>query len=434
MRARKIGGLLAILTVCTYLIIATTDACAQASPAPAKPTAQNASTIGSTQLTDEQIAEIKREVEGLREQHFQQLSAEANSSIQTANTVIQFSTYLFAFVTFLVFALGFFGLSEYRKIRSRYNELDRSIRKQYEEIEGLKGQLKGEIGATEDQIRSIQERSIQAEKDLQALKSRIEQESQTTIEASHNFHIAIVAYINGRYEEAIEFFKTVATIQPRNTRCLCRIGRAYLYLGDVPHALEYFDKGLQIDPNNTEALRGIASTYRYEYPKKALEYAKLATEAGGLDCQSLDYLGLIFRDNGLFDEAIQAHRQALEIKSRAETQFFLSLLYQHKQDHDRAKRWIQSAYVDSKEEEILDRIRKADLQLLPKLIRCTQLLIVENNKDAALLVAKDISSNVYSERQVKSVLNHLRFLLQTFGEPDLTSAFDRVFSDREKNK
>jgi len=359
---------------------------------------------------NEQLSELKKEINEVRGQSYQRLIDQVNSSTASSNLVIQWSGFILTLFAVVVSIIGFLGFREYRSIRNRYKEAEH-------EVEKLKELFL-------EHVKSIEGLEKNFEEKLDRTLTKLESESQTFIEASYNFSVATAAYKEGDNEKAIEYFMRVLKLQPLNTRVLCRIGRAHTNLGDNSKAIEYFQKALSIEQNNAEAYRGLSTSLRYTDIDKAIENAKQAVQLDTQDFESYDYLGLLLRDNQQYQEAIEAHEQARQIQERPETDFFLSLLYAQQKDLDRAKLMIQSANIGLRENEVRDRIRP----LWALLIRCAKHILEDNHKEAMSL-AEEMHQYTSTERVTRAVLSHLKFLLEAVGNNQLVQEYTKVLKE-----
>jgi tetratricopeptide (TPR) repeat protein len=70
---------------------------------------------------------------------------------------------------------------------------------------------------------------------------------------------ATEAYINSRYQEAIEYLDRALAIEPYDPSILSSKGLALAHLGRYEEAIEYYDRALAIQPNNVYALNNKAN-------------------------------------------------------------------------------------------------------------------------------------------------------------------------------
>ena len=108
-----------------------------------------------------------------------------------------------------------------------------------------------------------------------------------------------------------------------------------------------------------------------------------------------------------FNEAIFAHKQALDLKRRPETLFYLSILYALKGDEEGAKAMSLNARYDLKQKEHDERIRPIWKDLI-----CAGVSIIEGNEDEAYKLVETLSTYIRTQRTYDGVTGHLKFLLE----------------------
>jgi tetratricopeptide (TPR) repeat protein len=231
------------------------------------------------------------------------------------------------------------------------------------------------------------------------------------------------AYRDGDNASAIEHYLRALELQPNNIRLLERIGRAYTNLNETEQAVKYFEKALSIDPSNSATLRSLALLYRYTDQEKALKYLNRSLKINPENFEALDFLGLFYRDQGLIDEAISAHEEALKLMKRPETEFYLSMLYAQKGDYRRARLLDLSADLDLNEREHDERIRP----IWKTLIRCGH-LIFDDNKVEALKLTRMLTQGITTQRINDTITSHLQFLLAATDHKDWIPEFMNILN------
>jgi tetratricopeptide (TPR) repeat protein len=348
----------------------------------------------------DELTALKSELARLKTEQEQQVLARANSTVDFASSVIQWSAVFLTAFAIMVALAGFLGLREIQAIRKRSHEM-----------EGLKEQFLAHL-------HNVEQLETRIDKQLRELADKFSRESQTFIEASYNFNTATFAYNEGDNQKAIEYYKRALALQPLNTRLFCRIGRAYTNLGEFQAAIESFQNALNSEPNYAEALRGMAAAYRYVDLDKSVEFARRAVDAAPTDYESLDYLGLLYRDKMQIDSAIDAHQRARKIRQRPETDFFLSLLYAKKRDIERAKLMMQSANVSLSDAQAHDRVRP----LWAAVLRCGKAVIDEHPQELTA-AANEVHRYVTTARIAETVLSHFTFLFDALRRQAELAAF-----------
>jgi tetratricopeptide (TPR) repeat protein len=350
-------------------------------------------------LTSDDLKLVRSELANLKSEQQSQIMARANSTIDFANNVIQWSAVFLTTFAIILALAGFLGFREVQAIRKRSHE-----------IEALKEQFL-------THLRNVEQLESRFDNQLRDLSTQFTKESQVFIEVSYNFNTATLAYNEGDNQKAIEYYTRALTLQPLNARISCRIGRAYTNLGHFQEAKDYFERALSTDPNNAEALRGLAAAYRYVDLSASIDFARRATEADPNDHESLDYLGLLYRDKMQIDDAIRAHQRARSIRARPETDFYLGLLYAYKRDMERARLMMQSANVALRDAQAGDRVRP----LWSGVLRCGK-SILENNRHETDRAAAEIRHYVTTPRIAEAVASHFTFFLGALSRQDELSS------------
>lgn len=375
---------------------------------------------------------MRKEITTLREQQYQTLASKADSTMATANTIVQYSALVLTLFTVTVTALlgtaGFLGFRELKKIReigteakkdiqgliesfktqleTQREELSNQIREQSETLEAHRASVDAEL---QNQILRVDTESKVLEEQLSELMKRFEQESRTFMEASYNFSMGERAYKESEFRTALMYFKRAEEFRPNDLNILTRIARCNVELDDDKEALVYFEKALELDPNSALVLRKASTLYRYDNLELAIEYAERATQTDCEDCEAFDYLGLLCRDKGDFDGSISAHEKALKIKVRPETCFFLCLLYAHKKEFDKAKELIDLANFNVEQEEVHPTGYQTR-ELWKKLFKFAQ-LVLQGEQQEAIKIAEEMKQYITTSRSKKAIKNHLLFLL-----------------------
>jgi len=116
--------------------------------------------------------------------------------------------------------------------------------------------------------------------------------------------------------------------------------------GDYYYALVYYEKALSLDSNTVDILWNYAETLRAykDYRKAELYYDKVyEKEAGKLYPASLLNLGLMQKQNGKYDEAIETFKRAKKKYYKDKKGY----LYQKSRRELESTIWAKSAMVDS---------------------------------------------------------------------------------------
>lgn len=339
----------------------------------------------------------------------------AETSVTFANSILQWTEVVISVIGLVIVIAGVIGfrtMSNLRSIASRTAQLRDEYEERLKAIDGLRAKY-------DEQLAS---QSAKYDKQLASLSATFNRESQRFVEAAYNFGAASDAYKRGEHRRAIEYFNRALALQPTNVSILCRIGRSYTNLGEEVTAREFFQRALNIEKDCAPAYRGLAMSYRYADRDTAIEYATKALALQPDDFETHDYLGLLLRDEGRVEEAIESHKIALRIHARAETHFFLSLLYAHAGKSTHAELEILMAVAGIEEEEGRDRLRP----LWASLIRLGQSMFRDKRVNEALL--NIVVDNLHETREARATASHLQFLADVLNLTDADrSPLARVF-------
>jgi len=118
----------------------------------------------------------------------------------------------------------------------------------------------------------------------------------------------------GLYEEAIEIYDRVLSMNPESAHAWNNRGVALFKAGRTEEALESYDRSLKIDPDNLDALRNrgfvLMSAGRME---DALGAYELVIGAGG-DEVDMESMATVLVGMGMLNEALNCLNQAMSMK------------------------------------------------------------------------------------------------------------------------
>ncbi|MBI5038510.1 MAG: tetratricopeptide repeat protein [Nitrospirae bacterium] len=71
----------------------------------------------------------------------------------------------------------------------------------------------------------------------------------------------LYAYLSGKYDQAISFFRDIIKIEPNHFYTLLRIGDAYQQERNYPEAIKFHKRARKLDDKNLEAPFALANDY-----------------------------------------------------------------------------------------------------------------------------------------------------------------------------
>lgn len=347
-------------------------------------------------------------------------NSQNDSVLGIAEFVIYWSGAFLTLVTVLLAIAAFFGIIEFRSTR-RLREV---VSTQVSDLLVQVADLKKQVEETERQAIEV---ATHAENQLAMLVKKFESDSQKLMDVTYTFTEANIAYNIGNNKRAIDYFLRVLDLQPDNLRVMERLGRAYSNLNQLPEATLYLKKAIDKDPNNVPALRSLGLCYRYQNPTEAINIFQQALTIDPDDYESWDFLGLIYRDQKIYEKAIDAHEKALKLKRRPETEFYLSILYFLTGDTELGRLMALNAENDLKDHEHQERIRPVWKTLINSAVP-----IIDGNEHEAFRLIQTLKPYITSNRIHDGVVAHLEILLTVTGHNNWISKFTNILEVKER--
>ena len=120
----------------------------------------------------------------------------------------------------------------------------------------------------------------------------------------------------GRIEEAISEYSESVRILPRETSFLNGLASALLRAGRVEEAIRHLREAVRVSPGDARILTSLGSALRQHRERdEALRCLKAALRIQPV-AEAHHLLGLLFAEQGRYEEAISHYRQSLRIKPR----------------------------------------------------------------------------------------------------------------------
>jgi tetratricopeptide (TPR) repeat protein len=120
-------------------------------------------------------------------------------------------------------------------------------------------------------------------------------------------------YDDGRYQEALLFFKRAIAINPADVHATIRLGNIFFTLGKYQEALETYERALTLDPMNAAyELERAKALIALKRDDRALEACARAQQLDPLNAEAYSVQGNLYLELGLDERALQCYEQAIE--------------------------------------------------------------------------------------------------------------------------
>ncbi|GGM36283.1 tetratricopeptide repeat protein [Promicromonospora citrea] len=241
-----------------------------------------------------------------------------------------------------------------------------------------------------------------------------EQESERIVLAAHLYNEGQSAYIEADYDRAVTYYQQALEIQPGNGRIRVRLARSYINKGLNRLAEAILEAADPVDADSAGTWRALATAYRYEAPDRAMDHIKKAIRADESSYESWDYLGLLLRDQGRWDESLQAHRTAMSLAPMEPTSlFFAALMALRVGETAESKTLLVEAVKCVQLKRRTGQMKRAWADVIEWAHEYSRGTVSSRAK--ALRIAKQMPQ--YSEaRNRQAVLGHMEFYLVAGGE------------------
>lgn len=241
---------------------------------------------------------------------------------------------------------------------------DKQISELFQRFEEIKGKIKK--GATFNEVKEeLKELYIEVKDAIERLSELLDNiktetlklKSQTGVTDAYKFaqrlqitEVDVTTFIEkgwneiakGNYENAIQILEGVKEKVPDNTKVLNLLGWAYVQAGRFDDAFPLYLKVLQLEPKNTMAMKDIGYIcYKKGIYGEAIEHLAKVIRIDNnktATLYALYYLGLIYLDREMYDDAISFFQKALERgPNLIEAQYHLGIAYEKKKEYKKAK-------------------------------------------------------------------------------------------------
>ncbi|MEN3045635.1 MAG: tetratricopeptide repeat protein [Candidatus Hydrothermales bacterium] len=236
--------------------------------------------------------------------------------------------------------------------------------KLYEKFENIKSKIK--VGATFEEVKEeLKELYIEVKDEIDSLIELLEEIKRETLKLKRDTQVRdplkfvqrlqitdvdVTTFIEkgwneiakGNYDEAIKILESVREKAPDNVKVLNLLGWAYVQSGRYDDAFPLYIKVLQIEPMNTMAMKDIGYIcYKKGIYGEAIEHLVKVIRINNnptATLYALYYLGLIYLDREMYDDAISFFQKALEKgPNLVEAIYHLGITYEKKKEYEKAK-------------------------------------------------------------------------------------------------
>lgn len=147
------------------------------------------------------------------------------------------------------------------------------------------------------------------------------------------------------YQDAVDAFKEVIRIRPNLAEAHISLGFAYGKLDRYQEAIESFKEGIRIKPNEFRAYGGLGMVY-YKTGRnhEAMEAFNQVIRINPNNATGYDNRGYLYLDSGRYDSAIEDFKKAIELdKYKADPYIGLSIVYFRQKKTEEAKNYYKKA-------------------------------------------------------------------------------------------
>lgn len=177
------------------------------------------------------------------------------------------------------------------------------------------------------------------------------------IYGQEDYMLAERYYRDGKYEKATQLFKVLLDKNPFNTTYLKRLISAYQETSQFETVDKLLKQRLITYPTHTYLFVELGYNYEKQHQKetakiyydKAINSIKTTTGMGG-------FIGRLFKDNALLDNAIIAYEETMRYNSNANYEFQIAQIYGEKGDFEK----MFTSYIDliDKNENYLNTVQR----------------------------------------------------------------------------
>lgn len=208
--------------------------------------------------------------------------------------------------------------------------------------------------AKEEYLQAIRFSQGKQNPTAQALLAKLD-DARKKAELDRLINTGVELHLQGKYPQAIEYYKQALAKAPSNPKIWVNIGSSYQQMKDYTNAVQAYKQALNFDKANADATQGLKTCSEALQDQQIEALAKKGND--------------LFKANK-FDEAIQAYLALLKLTPNdAGAHFNIGAAYQQKKQYDDALREYKTAKgLDPKNKEYEDAYEECmDLKAQPTL-------------------------------------------------------------------
>ena len=237
----------------------------------------------------------REEIEALYE-HAEETMERADAQIEMANRIIDWSAMFFAAVTLVTIIAGALGLREFASIKS--------VR---EELRALNEEM-------ENEIESLQEFKMQFEEEMEGIKSTIARDSTNIIKIAYLSSEGTLYFQSGELGRAINAFREILRINPREYDSMCYLARCYIGRGRYNRAIETANQAISLSERPDRGYRILGEAYRLMGRHDQSIEALLKSKELIRRRSTFNSLAYSYLKKGDLDNAFQYFLESLEMR------------------------------------------------------------------------------------------------------------------------
>ncbi|WP_330176584.1 tetratricopeptide repeat protein [Streptomyces sp. NBC_01498] len=308
---------------------------------------------------------------------------EAPALEELANLALQMSLGIVTVVTLIIGVVAFFGVREVKDLRR------------------LSGRIRQDLEESEKTRMALERRLVSFESDFESV-----------VLAAHLFHEGENAYRTADYDQSISYHEQALTLQPENSKIHVRLARALINKGLNSRAERSLRIALRKDEENADAWRALATVKRYVDVDEAVRLMEKALEYDGSSVDNWNYLGLLLRDAGQFEESLNSHEQASRLSPRnGITCFYRALIMLRLGRVDSANHEFYQAHLHSEESQRANGIKP----IWAMTIQWSYLYSLDDRvrEEEAIRLAGTLADLCQERRNSLVVIGHMLFYLRS---------------------